>query len=154
MSVKIGDRAPDFTLPSDEGGRVSLTDFRGRRVVLYFYPKAGTSGCTRQAQGFRDALPSLKEHNAAVIGISPDPLNALQSFRAKQQLNFVLLSDEDHAVAESYGVWGEKKMYGKAYMGIVRSHFVIDENGVIVDAQVKVSPADSVELATQVCSLR
>ena len=153
MGVQIGESAPDFTLPSDDGSQVTLSAFRGQKVILYFYPKAGTSGCTKQALGFRDALDTLQDHNAIVIGVSPDPLKALRNFRAKQALNFILLSDETHAVAEAYGVWGEKKMYGKAYMGIVRSHFVIDENGVIVDAQLEVSPDKSVELATAVCSL-
>jgi peroxiredoxin Q/BCP len=144
---KVGEKAPDFELLSDEGGRVRLSDFRGKKVVLYFYPKAGTSGWTAQAQGFRDESAKLTAANAVVIGVSPDPPEALAKFRQKNELPFVLLSDPDHLVAGQYGVWGEKQMYGKSYMGIIRSHFVIDEQGRIVDARIKVSPTESVELA-------
>jgi thioredoxin-dependent peroxiredoxin len=142
-----GDLAPDFTLPDENGTPVRLSSFRGKRVVLYFYPKDDTSGCTAQACGFRDSYPQIEERNAVVIGISPDGAKSHQKFRTKHNLPFVLLSDENHSVAESYGVWGEKKMYGKSYMGIIRSHFVIGEDGRVLDSQVKVSPADSVEQA-------
>lgn len=142
-----GDLAPDFELLSDSGVPVRLSSLRGQRVVLYFYPKDDTSGCTTQACGFRDAYPVIEEHNAVVLGVSPDGLKSHQKFRTKYDLPFTLLVDADHAVAEAYGVWGEKSMYGRKYMGIIRSHFVIDEQGRIADAQVKVSPSDSVDRA-------
>ncbi len=145
--LNVGDPAPDFELPSDSGETVKLSDLRGRRVVLYFYPKDNTSGCTTQACGFRDAYPVIEEKNAVVLGVSPDGVNSHQKFKTKYDLPFTLLVDEDHAVAEAYGVWGEKSMYGRKYMGIIRSHFVIDEQGRIADAQVKVSPKDSVARA-------
>jgi peroxiredoxin Q/BCP len=146
---KAGDLAPDFEALADSGERVRLGDFRGRRVVLYFYPKDDTSGCTQQACGFRDSYPVIEEHNAVVLGVSPDGLASHRKFKTKHNLPFTLLVDQDHALAERYGVWAEKSMYGKKYMGVVRSHFVIDEAGRIVDAHVKVSPADSVKLAIQ-----
>ena len=145
--LKIGDKAPAFELPSDSGKRVKLADFRGKRVILYFYPKDDTPGCTTQACGFRDAYPQIEEQNAVVLGISPDGVESHEKFRTKFNLPFILLADEDHKVAEAYGVWGEKSMYGKTSMGILRSHFVIDEKGKVLDAQVKVSPQDSVAQA-------
>lgn len=148
-TLQIGDPAPDFTLPSDQGTTVHLSDFRGKRVVLYFYPKDDTSGCTTQACGFRDAYPQIEEKNAVVLGISPDDAKSHQKFKTKYDLPFLLLVDSDHAVAEAYGAWGEKSMYGRKYMGIIRSHFVIDETGHLADAQVKVSPQDSVKLALE-----
>jgi peroxiredoxin Q/BCP len=145
--LKAGDPAPDFTAVTDTGATVRLADFRGKRVVLYFYPKDDTSGCTAQACGFRDNYPVIEERNAVVLGVSPDGVKSHQKFKTKFDLPFTLLVDEDHAIAEAYGVWGERSNYGKTYMGIIRSHFVIDEQGKIADAQVKVSPADSVERA-------
>lgn len=145
--LTTGDQAPDFDLPSDSGATVKLSDLRGKRVVLYFYPKDDTPGCTTQACGFRDSYPQIEEQNAVVLGISPDGVASHQKFKSKFDLPFVLLADEQHTVAEAYGVWGEKSMYGKTFMGVTRSHFVIDEQGTIVDAQVKVSPQDSVERA-------
>ena len=145
--LSAGDTAPDFELISDSGATVRLSDLRGQRVVLYFYPKDDTSGCTTQACGFRDAYPVIEETNAVVLGVSPDGVKSHQKFKTKHNLPFTLLVDEDHAVAEAYGVWGEKSMYGRKYMGIIRSHFIIDEQGCIADAQVKVSPGDSVERA-------
>lgn len=147
--LKEGTIAPDFTLEADGGGEVSLSDYRGKKVVLYFYPKDNTSGCTKQACGFRDAYPVIEENNAIVLGVSPDSVTSHQKFKAKHDLPFTLLVDQDHALAELYGVWGEKSMYGKTYMGVLRSHFVIDEEGKIIDAHIKVSPADSVSLALQ-----
>lgn len=147
--LKVGDMAPDFALVSDSGETVRLSDFRGKRVVLYFYPKDDTSGCTTQACGFRDAYPQIEERNAVVLGVSPDGVASHQKFKTKHNLPFTLLVDEDHSVAEAYGVWGEKSMYGKKYMGITRSHFVIDEEGRLVDVQIKVSPTDSVQKALQ-----
>jgi peroxiredoxin Q/BCP len=146
-SPKVGEMAPDFEALTDTGDKVKLSDYRGRRVVLYFYPKDDTPGCTTQACGFRDNYPVIEERNAVVLGVSPDGMSSHQKFKAKFELPFTLLVDEDHAIAERYGVWGEKSNYGKTYMGILRSHFVIDEEGKIVDAHVKVSPSDSVELA-------
>jgi thioredoxin-dependent peroxiredoxin len=147
--LKVGDPAPDFALPSDSGKMVKLSDFRGKRVVLYFYPKDDTPGCTTQACGFRDAYPQIEERDAVVIGISPDGVKSHQKFKTKHNLPFILLADEDHAVAKMYGVWDKKTMYGREYMGIIRSHFVIDESGKLADAQVKVSPTESVERALQ-----
>jgi peroxiredoxin Q/BCP len=148
-TLQIGDPAPDFALPSDQGTTVRLSDLRGKRVVLYFYPKDDTSGCTTQACGFRDAYPQIEEKNAVVLGISPDDARSHQKFKTKYDLPFLLLVDSDHVVADAYGVWGEKSMYGRKYMGIIRSHFVIDETGRLADVQVKVSPQDSVKLALE-----
>lgn len=145
--LSVGDLAPDFSLLSDTGETVRLADFRGKRVVLYFYPKDDTSGCTTQACGFRDAYPQIEEKNAVVLGVSPDGVTSHRKFRTKYNLPFTLLVDEDHSVAEAYGVWAEKSMYGKKYMGINRSHFVIDEEGRLIDVQIKVSPTDSVSKA-------
>lgn len=149
-TVAIGDQAPDFTALTDQGEALKLSDLRGKRVILYFYPKDDTSGCTTQACGFRDQYPVIEEKNAVVLGVSPDSVKSHQKFKTKYNLPFTLLVDEDHAVAAAYGVWGEKSMYGKKYMGIIRSHFVIDEQGKIVDVQYKVSPADSIKKAVQV----
>lgn len=145
--LNIGDKAPEFELLNAEEMPVKLSDFLGQRVVLFFYPKAGTSGCTTQACGFRDNYPQIEAAEATVIGVSPDKPAALAKWKAKESLPFTLLSDPDHAVADAYGVWGEKKMYGKSYMGIIRSHFVIDAEGLIEDIQFKVSPTDSISRA-------
>jgi len=147
IELKVGDPAPDFTTVTDTGATVKLADYRGKRVVLYFYPKDDTSGCTTQACGFRDSYPVIEEKNAVVLGVSPDGVTSHQKFKTKFDLPFTLLVDEDHAIAEAYGVWQERSNYGKTYMGIVRSHFIIDEQGNIADAQVKVSPTESVERA-------
>ena len=146
-TIKVGDMAPDFTAITDAGTTVRLSDYRGKRVVLYFYPKDDTPGCTTQACGFRDNYLAIEEKNAIVLGVSPDGAKSHQKFKTKFNLPFTLIADEDHSIAETYGVWVEKSMYGKQYMGIERSHFVIDENGKVVDAQVKVKPEDSVERA-------
>jgi len=150
MSLPVGSHAPDFTVKDTNGNNVSLSDFTGKTVVLYFYPKDDTSGCTTQACGFRDAYPVIEERNAVVLGVSPDGVKSHQKFKTKYDLPFTLLVDEDHRAAEAYGVWAEKSMYGKKYMGIVRSHFVIDEQGRLVDVQIKVSPTDSVAKALAV----
>ena len=141
MPLSPGDAAPDFTLLDANGAEVSLADSRGRKVLVYFYPKADTPGCTKQACGLRDALPDLGD--AVVVGISPDKPAALAKFDTKYGLGFPLLSDPDHAVAEAYGVWGEKKNYGRTYMGIIRSAFLVDEEGRIEEAWYKISPADT-----------
>jgi peroxiredoxin Q/BCP len=145
--LQVGDMAPDFELTSDTGEKVRLSDFRGKKVVLYFYPKDMTSGCTTQACSFRDEYPTIQAKNAVVLGVSPDSAASHQKFKSKHNLPFTLLVDEDHAVAEVYGVWGEKSMYGRKYMGIIRSHFVIDEKGQLIDIQVKISPKKSAEKA-------
>jgi peroxiredoxin Q/BCP len=147
-ALKVGNKAPDFTLPDETGNLVKLSSLKGKKVILYFYPKDDTPGCTTQACGFRDEYPSIEEAGALVLGISPDGAKSHTKFKTKQKLPFSLLSDEDHKVAEKYGAWGEKSMYGKKYMGILRSHFVIDEAGKLVDVQIGVSPKDSVRLAT------
>lgn len=145
--LSTGDEAPDFALPSDTGETVRLSDLRGKKVVLYFYPKDDTSGCTKQACGFRDAHETIEAEGAVVLGVSPDGEASHRRFKAKHDLPFTLLVDADHSVAEAYGAWGEKSMYGRTYEGVIRSHFVIDEEGRIADARVKVSPTDSVRLA-------
>ena len=143
--VQPGMPAPDFTLPADDGSEVPLSSFRGKRVVLYFYPKDNTSGCTTQACELRDSHPEIQAQGGVVLGVSPDPLSSHVKFRDKFQLNFPLLSDEDHRVAEAYGVWKEKSMYGKKYWGIERSTFLIDEGGVVVEAWRKVKPKGHAE---------
>jgi len=150
--LQIGDPAPDFELLSAEGEPVELADFRGHRLIVFFYPKADTPGCTTQACGFRDNFPTFEAADAAVVGISPDAPAVLAKWKAKQNLPYPLLSDPNHVVAKAYGVWGEKSMYGKKYMGITRSHFVIDADGKLEDVQIKVSPKDSVERAVALVS--
>ena len=147
VKLKAGDVAPDFELQADDGSTVRLLDFRGRRVVVYFYPKDDTTGCTAQACGFRDNFLNIEEKKAVVLGISPDGIKSHQKFKTKYDLPFVLLADESHAAAEAYGVWQEKSVNGKKYFGIVRSHFVVDESGKLADVQVNVSPTESVERA-------
>jgi thioredoxin-dependent peroxiredoxin len=129
--LKVGDKAPDFTLTSDEGKEVSLKDYKGKRVLLYFYPKASTPGCTVEACEFRDQKRHFDKEDAAVLGVSADPLKALQNFKSKQKLNFPLLSDPDHKMIESYGVWRMKKFMGRSFKGIVRSTFLIGPTGKI-----------------------
>ncbi|MER3457401.1 MAG: thioredoxin-dependent thiol peroxidase [Chloroflexota bacterium] len=150
--LNVGDIAPDFELTSDSGERVRLSDFRGKRVILYFYPQDDTPGCTTQACGFRDHYPQIQERNAIVLGISPDGVASHRRFKTKYNLPFTLLVDEDHKVAEAYGVWGLKQSFGKTYYGVIRSHFVIDEAGRLADVQVKVSPDDSVARALEAIS--
>jgi len=127
---KIGNLAPAFTLKDQHGNKVSLKDFRGERnVILYFYPKAMTPGCTVQACGMRDSRAALKKLDTVVLAVSPDPVDRLKRFEEKQSLNFTLLSDEDHSVADKYGAWGLKKFMGREFMGILRSTFIIDREG-------------------------
>jgi len=142
--LKPGSKAPSFKLKDQKGAEVSLASFKGSKVLVYFYPKADTPGCTTQSCAVRDALGTLKKHGVAAIGISPDKPAAQAKFDTKYALGFPLLSDADHAVAEAYGAWGEKSMYGKKYMGIVRSAFLVDEGGRIAAAWVGVSPGDTV----------
>jgi len=145
--LKVNDMAVNFEAITEQGESVSLKDYRGQRVLLYFYPKDDTSGCTTQACGFRDHYMEIEEKNAIVLGISPDGIESHQKFKSKYNLPFTLLVDKDHTIAEAYGVWGEKSMYGRKYMGIIRSHFIIDESGKIVDAQYKISPKKSISMA-------
>jgi len=145
--LKAGDSPPDFETTSDKGEKVKLSDFRGKRVVLYFYPKDDTPGCTTQACGFRDNYASVQEKNAVVLGVSPDGVGSHQAFRDKFELPFPLLTDEDKAITQSYGAWGEREFAGRKFMGVIRSHFVIDEQGKIVDVQYGVRPADSASLS-------
>ncbi len=147
--VKAGDQAPDFETVNDQDEKVKLSDFRGKRVVLYFYPKDDTPGCTTQACGFRDSYADITDKNAVVLGVSPDSVKSHQKFKTKYELPFPLLPDQDHKIAEAYGVWQEKSMYGRKYMGVARSHFVIDENGKLVDVQYNVKAADSVKLSVK-----
>ncbi|MCC3267009.1 thioredoxin-dependent thiol peroxidase [Arthrobacter gengyunqii] len=133
-----GETAPDFTLPATDSSSVSLSGFRGRSTIVYFYPAAATPGCTKEACDFRDNLNSLQDAGYAVVGISPDPVPKLEKFAEAENLNFPLLSDPDHAVAEAYGAWGEKKNYGKTYEGLIRSTVVVDPEGKVSLAQYNV----------------
>jgi peroxiredoxin Q/BCP len=147
--LEAGAQAPDFTLPNQDGEDVSLADFRGRTVVLYFYPKADTPGCTTQACGIRDHAADYESAGVAVLGVSPDPVERIKKFHAGQSLNFTLLADADHAVCDQYGTWMEKKNYGKTYWGAQRATFIIDGEGTIARVFPRVSPKthDDVVLA-------
>lgn len=142
--LQKGDPAPDFDLESQDGKKIQLSDYRGKKLLLYFYPKAGTSGCTTQAVSLRDALKELQAKSVSVAGVSPDGVKALKKFDEKNTLGFPLLSDEDHAVSGAYGTWGEKTQCGKTSVGMTRSSFLIDEEGKILEAWYKVSPKDTV----------
>jgi len=146
-ALEPGDEAPGFVLEDQHGGTVRLADFLGRRVLIYFYPKADTPGCTKQACSVRDERQELKEVGVVAVGISPDEPEVQKKFDKKYGLGFPLLSDPDHTVAQAYGVWGEKKMYGRTSMGIIRSSFLIDEQGKVIQAWYEVSPADTVPKA-------
>jgi thioredoxin-dependent peroxiredoxin len=138
--VEEGQEAPDFTLPDQDGNETTLSDLRGQTVVLYFYPKADTPGCTAQACGIRDHRNDYEGTGARVVGVSPDTVTAQKKFADKYGLDFTLLADENHEVADLYGVWGEKKMYGKTYMGVQRATFLIDPDGKVAKVFPKVSP--------------
>lgn len=138
--VKSGSKAPAFILPADDGSTVSLRGLAGRPVVLYFYPKDDTSGCTTEACEFRDSWKSVQAAGAVVLGVSPDPVTSHVKFKAKYKLPFPLLADVDHAVAEAYGAWGEKSMYGRKYFGILRTTFIIDTEGRVARVFQKVKP--------------
>ena len=140
--VEAGESAPDLTLPNQDGEKVTLSKLRGRQVVLYFYPRADTPGCTTQACGVRDHRPDYDAAGAVVLGVSPDPVDKVRRFREKHDLGFDLLADEDHAVAERYGVWVEKSMYGKRYWGNERTTFVIGGDGRVAEVLRKVKPAE------------
>ncbi|HVF76319.1 MAG TPA: thioredoxin-dependent thiol peroxidase [Acidimicrobiales bacterium] len=141
MPLQPGDKAPDFTLLDQSENKVKLSSFKGRKVLVYFYPKADTPGCTTQSCGLRDIAGEVGD--TVILGISPDKPAKQKKFDEKYSLGFPLLADEDHAVAEAYGVWAEKSMYGRKYWGIVRSAFLIDEKGKIAEAWYKVSPGDT-----------
>lgn len=147
--LKVGDKAPAFSLKDQDGTETSLADFKGRKLLLYFYPKADTPGCTTQACSIRDAMESLAEAGVTTVGISPDEPAKQKTFDNKYDLGFPLLSDPDHQVAQSYGAWGEKSMYGKTYEGIVRSSFLIDEKGEILQVSYGIRPQDTVPRAAQ-----
>jgi thioredoxin-dependent peroxiredoxin len=141
MPLKPGDKAPAFTLPDQDGNSVKLSDLKGRKVLVYFYPKADTPGCTTQACGLRDVLGDIGD--TAVLGISPDKPDKQKRFDEKYGLGFPLLSDPDHAVADAYGAWGERSMYGRKFMGIVRSAVLVDEKGNLAEVWPKISPKDT-----------
>ena len=144
--LAAGDTAPDFTLPTDSGDQLSLKDLRGRKVVLYAYPAAMTPGCTKQACDFRDSLASLQAAGYEVVGISPDPPAKLAKFRDRDAITFPLVSDQDKSVLTAYGAFGEKQMYGRTVTGVIRSTFVIDENGTVAKVFPKVKPAEHDEI--------
>jgi len=131
MAVFVGDEVAPFSLPADDGGTFSDADLRGKRTILYFYPKDDTPGCTKEAQAFRDMIGAFQAAGVAVVGVSTDGVASHQKFKAKHGLNFPLLADEDRTLAEAFGVWVEKSMYGKKYMGVERASFLIDEGGVV-----------------------
>ncbi|MFB7815908.1 thioredoxin-dependent thiol peroxidase [Paenibacillus chitinolyticus] len=147
MSINRGQQAPDFELPANNGQQVKLSDFKGKKVVVYFYPKDMTPACTTQACDFRDKHPEFESLNAVILGVSTDSLKRHEKFIDKYSLPFLLLADEDHAVSEIYGVWKEKSMYGKTFMGIERSTFLIDEEGVLVKEWRKVKVKGHIEEA-------
>ena len=147
--LNVGEPVPDFELINQDGNPVHLSDFRGKKVVVFAYPKAGTSGCTTQACGFRDQFPKFDANNIVVLGLSPDDPKDQLKWKQAESLPYDLLSDPDHTVLDQWGAWGEKSMYGKTYEGVIRSHWIIDENGVLVDQQLNVKPLDSVERAVK-----
>lgn len=145
MLLETGTKAPDFTLFDQNGKEHRLSDYRGKRVILYFYPKDNTSGCTKQACGFAERYPQITEKGAVVLGVSKDSVASHKKFEEKYSLPFTLLSDPEHKVLEAYGAWGEKKNYGKVSMGTIRTTYLIDENGIIIKAAAKVKAADDPE---------
>ena len=149
----IGDQAPNFELLNQDKEIVKLSDYRGKRVILFAYPKADTPGCTAQACGFADYYPAIEAGNGIVLGISPDAPEALHKWKEKMGFPYDLLSDTEHTVLEEWGAWGERSMYGKKYMGVIRSHWVIDENGLIIDEQIKVSPQNSISLGIKLMEI-
>lgn len=144
---QIGRKAPAFTLKNQRGESVKLGDFKGKKVVLFAFPKANTGGCNNQACGFSESMPEFDAGGAVVLGVSPDSPEKLADWKEKKALAFDLLSDPDRKLLEKWGAWGEKSLYGKKYMGVIRSHWIIGEDGTVLDEQIKVSPAKSVELA-------
>ena len=143
----VGEMAPDFELKKQDDETVKLSDYRGKKVLLFAYPKADTPGCTTQACGFRDNFAQIETSNAVVLGISPDTPEVLAKWIDKVSLQYDLLSDPEHTVLEAWGAWGEKSMYGKTYEGVIRSHWIIGEDGTVLDEQIKISPKKSIEKA-------
>lgn len=147
--IQTGDPVPDIELQNQDGKPVKLSDYRGKKVLLFAYPKANTPGCTKQACGFRDNAPAIDAAGAVVLGLSPDPPTALAKWKEKEGLPYDLLSDPEHTLLEALGAWGEKSMYGRKYMGVIRSHWIVGEDGTVIETQLKVSPAKSIEKATR-----
>lgn len=145
--LEAGDKAPSFKGIDQDGNTLELSDFTGEKVLIYFYPKADTPGCTTQSCSVEEARKELAEAGTVVIGVSPDDMKKQKKFAVKYNLNFPLLCDVDHSISEAFGVWGEKNMFGKKYMGITRSSFLIDENGEIIEAWYKISPKNTVPYA-------
>lgn len=145
--LEKGDRSPELDLIDQDGKRHKLSDYKGEKLFVYFYPKASTPGCTTQSCNVQEAQTDFSSLNVKVVGISPDPPDKQKKFADKYELKFPLLCDEEKTVAQAFGVWGEKKLYGKEYMGIIRSSFLIDEEGKIIESWYKVSPKDTVPLA-------
>jgi peroxiredoxin Q/BCP len=145
--LKSGNKAPSFFLMDQDGKKVRLSDFKGKKLLLYFYPKADTPGCTKQACSVSASLKELKKHGIEAVGISPDLPEKQKKFDSKHKLRFMLLSDPDHKIAQAYGAWGQKSMYGRKYEGIIRSSFLIDEKGVVIQVWYKVKPEDTVPKA-------
>lgn len=143
MSLKIGDKAPEILGVNENGETIKMSDFAGKKVVLYFYPKDNTSGCTAEACSLRDGMNELENAGFAVIGVSKDSAKSHQGFKAKYELPFRLIADTEHVLSETFGAWGEKKLYGKTYMGMIRTTFIIDENGIITDIINKVDTKNS-----------
>lgn len=143
MSLKIGDKAPEILGVNENGETIKMSDFVGKKVVLYFYPKDNTSGCTAEACSLRDGMNELENAGFAVIGVSKDSAKSHQGFKAKYELPFSLIADTEHVLSETFGAWGEKKLYGKTYMGMIRTTFIIDENGIITDIINKVDTKNS-----------
>jgi peroxiredoxin Q/BCP len=148
--LKSGDVAPDFELQTDAGELLKMSDLRGKKVILYFYPKDNTPGCTTEAVGFRDHTREIEREGAVILGVSPDSVKSHQKFKTKYELPFTLLSDPDHAVADAYGAWGEKQLYGKTFIGVLRTTFIVDEEGVIQDVFLKVRPKGHAEQILQI----
>ena len=155
MNIKLapGDKAPDFDLPLAGGGRITLADLAGDSALIWFYPAAGTSLCTRQARDLRDHAEELTANGARILGISPDPIEKVEEFVEKENLPFAMAADEDHAVMEAYGAWGEKNMYGEKKMGVIRSSFVIDAHGVLTAVKYRVGTAKQVEFVRNALNL-
>ena len=146
---QVGEQAPDFSLPNQDGKTIKLSDYRGKKVIIFAYPKAFTGGCTTQACGFRDNFPKIEAGNGVVFGLSPDDQETLKKWKEAEKLPYDLLSDPDHKVLEAWGAWGEKTNFGNTYVGVIRSHWVIDEKGVVADEKIQISPEKSVEKAVE-----
>ena len=145
--LEIGQKVPAFTLLNQDGRKVRLSDFKGRTILLFAFPRAATSGCTKQACGFRDSYRGIARTGCVVLGVSPDPVDKLKRWQDKENFGYDLLSDPDHVVLQKYGAWGEKKLYGKIHHGVIRSHWILGPNGRLLDQQIKITAAQSVDRA-------